>query len=175
MTNTRWDWYYSQAMHIFGRYSFADYRLISPGVFGSVGGGPGFDPNSTFSGESKTRNQSIAAGFDYTVSQKWLTDFRFGYYRYRVNVDPGGADTTPAKDAGIPGLNNDPVYTSGMPGFFVNGIGGFNFGYALGVSRCNCPLRENERQFQLVNNWTSLRGNHTFKFGADIRRARGTL
>ena len=81
------------------------------------------------------------------------------------------ADTTPAKDAGIPGLNNDPVYTSGMPGFFVNGIGGFNFGYALGVSRCNCPLRENERQFQLVNNWTSLRGNHTFKFGADIRRA----
>ena len=171
MTNTRWDWYYSQAMHIFGRYSFADYRLISPGVFGSVGGGPGFDPNSTFSRESKTRNQSIAAGFDYTVSQKWLTDFRFGYYRYRVNVDPGGADTTPAKDAGIPGLNNDPVYTSGMPGFFVNGIGGFNFGYALGVSRCNCPLRENERQFQLVNNWTSLRGNHTFKFGADIRRA----
>src|SRR5262245_26055637 len=170
LTNTRWDYYKSEKMHIFGRYSFADYLLISPGVFGSAGGGVGFDPNSTFSGESKTRNQSIAAGFDYTVSSSWVTDFRLGYYRYRVNVDPGQAQTTPAKDAGIPGLNNDD-FTGGMPGIFINGVGGFNFGYALGVSACNCPLRQNERQFQFVNNWTNMRGNHTIKFGADIRRA----
>ncbi len=170
LTNTRWDYYHSQPLHIFGRYSFADYRLISPGVFGSIGGGVGFDPNSTFSGESKTRNQSVAAGFDYTVNANLLTDFRFGFYRYRVNVDPGQAQSTPAKDIGIPGLNNDD-FTGGMPGFFINGVAGFNFGYALGVSACNCPLRQNERQFQFVNNWTNLRGNHTFKFGADIRRA----
>src|SRR5215813_2058599 len=170
LTNTRWDYYVSERMHAFGRYSFADYLLISPGVFGSAGGGVGFDPNSTFSGESKTRNQSLASGFDYTLNANWTTDFRFGFYRYRVSVDPGQAQTTPAKDAGIPGLNNDD-FTGGMPGFFINGVGGFNFGYALGVSACNCPLRQNERQIQFVNNWTNLRGNHTFKFGADIRRA----
>ncbi len=170
LTNTRWDYYVNEKMHAFGRYSFADYRLISPGVFGSAGGGVGFDPNSTFSGESRTRNQSIASGFDYTVSANWVTDFRFGYYRYRVNVDPGQLQSTPATDAGIPGLNNDD-FTGGMPGFFINGVAGFNFGYALGVSACNCPLRQNERQFQFVNNWTNLRGNHTIKFGADIRRA----
>jgi hypothetical protein len=170
LTNTRWDYYVNDKMHTFGRYSFADYRLISPGVFGSTGGGVGFDPNSTFSGESKTRNQSVAAGFDYTVSPSWLTDFRFGFYRYRVNVDPGAAQTTPAKDLGIPGLNNDD-FTGGMPAFFINGVGALNFGYALGVSSCNCPLRENERQIQFVNNWTNLRGNHTIKFGADVRRA----
>ena len=33
------------------------------------------------------------------------------------------------------------------------------------------PLRQNERQFQFVNNWTKLQGNHTIKFGADIRHA----
>src|SRR5262245_28068849 len=170
LTNTRWDYYKSEKMHIFGRYSFADYLLISPGVFGSAGGGVGFDPNSTFSGESKTSTLSIASGFDHTVNANWTTDFRFGFYRYRVNVDPGQAQTTPAKDVGIPGLNNDD-FTGGMPGFFLNGVGGFNFGYALGVSACNCPLRQNERQIQFVNNWTNLRGNHTFKFGADIRRA----
>jgi hypothetical protein len=170
LTNTRWDYYVSEKMHAFGRYSFADYRLISPGVFGSAGGGVGFDPNSTFSGESRTRNQSIASGFDYTVSSNWVTDFRFGYYRYRVNVDPGQLQSTPATEAGIPGLNNDD-FTGGMPGFFINGVAGFNFGYALGVSACNCPLRQNERQFQFVNNWTNMRGNHTIKFGADIRRA----
>jgi outer membrane receptor protein involved in Fe transport len=170
LVNTRWDYYVSERMHAFGRYSFADYLLISPGVFGGAGGGVGFDPNSTFSGESKTRNQSLASGFDYTLNANWTTDFRFGFYRYRVSVDPGQAQTTPAKDAGIPGLNNDD-FTGGMPGFFINGVGGFNFGYALGVSACNCPLRQNERQIQFVNNWTNLRGNHTFKFGADIRRA----
>lgn len=170
LTNTRWDYYYSTPLHIFGRYSFADYRLTSPGVFGSAGGGSGFNPNSNFAGESKTRNQSLATGFDYTLSPQWLTDFRFGFYRYRVNVDPGQSQTTPAKDIGIPGLNNDG-FTGGLPYFQINGVGGFAFGYALGVNACNCPLRENERQLQFVNNWTNLRGNHTIKFGADIRRA----
>ena len=56
-----------------------------------------------FAGVSKTRNQSIALGFDYTVSDDWLTDFRFGWFRYKVNVDPGGGDANPALDAGIPG------------------------------------------------------------------------
>lgn len=170
LTNTRWDYYASEKLHLFGRYSFSNYSLISPGIFGSIGGGSGFDPNSNFSGESKTRNQSLASGFDYTVSPSLLTDFRFGFFRYRVNVDPGQADSTPAKDIGIPGLNND-AFTGGMPAFFLNGVAGFSFGYALGISSCNCPLRQNERQLQFVNNWTNLRGNHTFKFGADIRRA----
>lgn len=175
--NTRWDYFYSQRLQIFGRYSFADYRLDSPGIFGFAAGGRGFDEQAPFAGISRTRNQSIASGFNYTVNDNWLTDFRFGWFRYRVNVDPGAGDTTPAKDAGIPGLNNDE-FTGGMPAFLLNGYGPggnggnqFNFGYALQFARCNCPLRQNERQFQFVNNWTNLRGNHTIKFGADVRRA----
>src|SRR5262249_35280421 len=49
--------------------------------------------------------------------------------------------------------------------------GGFNFGYALGVNQCNCPLKETENHFQWVNNWTKFVGNHVIKWGADIRRA----
>jgi hypothetical protein len=175
--NTRWDYFYSQKLQFFGRYSFADYRMDSPGIFGFAAGGRGFDEVAPFAGLSRTRNQSIASGFNYTVNENLLTDFRFGWFRYRVNVDPGAGETTPAKDAGIPGLNNDS-FTGGMPAFLLNGYGPggntgnqFNFGYALQFARCNCPLRQNERQFQFVNNWTNLRGNHTFKFGADVRRA----
>jgi TonB dependent receptor-like, beta-barrel len=151
--------------------------MTSPGIFGELVGGRGFDEVAPFAGISKTRNQSVALGFDYTVNDTWLTDFRFGWFRYKVNVDPGGGDVNPALDAGIPGLNNDE-FTRGMPAFLLNGYGPggntgnqFNFGYALQFARCNCPLRQNERQFQFVNNWTNLRGNHTIKFGADIRRA----
>lgn len=168
--NTRWDWYKSQALHIFGRYSFADFNNVSPGVFGIVAGGQGFEPTTGFAGLSTTRNQSIAGGFDYTLSPSLLTDFRFGYFRYRVTVNPGGFGASPAQEAGIPGMNTNE-FTSGMPGFFINGQGGFIFGYALPNMRCNCPLRQKEQQYQFVNNWTNTRGNHTVRFGADIRRA----
>jgi TonB dependent receptor-like, beta-barrel len=46
-----------------------------------------------------------------------------------------------------------------------------NFGDGLNVGRCNCPLTESEQQFQFVNNWTKIHGNHQIKFGADIRYA----
>src|SRR5215510_3070911 len=150
--NTRWDYFFRQNLQIFGRYSLADYRMDSPGIFGFEAGGRGFDELAPFAGISRTRNQSIASGFNYTLNHNWLTDFRFGWFRYRVNVDPGAADTTPSKDAGVPGLNNDE-FTGGMPAFLLNGYGPggntgnqFNFGYALQFARCNCPLRENQRQ-----------------------------
>ena len=81
--------------------------------------------------------------------------------------------TTPATDAGAPGLNLGDKFTSGMPYFQVHSPGSpdFQFGYALGVNACNCPLSESEHQYQFVNNWTKIRGNHSFKFGADIRYA----
>ena len=41
----------------------------------------------------------------------------------------------------------------------------------MGVARCNCPLIEKERQYQWVGNITKIRGNHQFKFGADVRYA----
>ena len=50
----------------------------------------------------------------------------------------------------------------------------FAFGYALGFDsegHCNCPLTEQEHQYQFVNNWTHIHGNHQFKFGADLRHA----
>ena len=177
ITNTRWDYFYSQQLQLFGRYSFADYRLDSPGIFGFAAGGRGFDEQAPFAGISRTRNQSIASGFNYSVNPTLRTDFRFGWFRYRVNVDPGAGETTPAKDAGIPGLNNDS-FTGGMPAFLLNGYGPggnggnqFNFGYALQFARCNCPLRQNERAFQFVNNWSKEVGNHSFRFGIDYRYA----
>src|SRR5262249_56531155 len=39
------------------------------------------------------------------------------------------------------------------------------------TGRCNCPLDEDEQQYQFVTNVTKLSGNHTMKFGIDVRRA----
>ena len=79
--------------------------------------------------------------------------------RYHVVVTPGGLGTSPATEpAGIPGLNLDDFYTSGMPNINIKeagdsdqgGNGRTQLGYALNNNRCNCPLTEFERQFSLL-------------------------
>ncbi len=166
--NGRVDYNLNAKTHIFGRYTLADFNNYSPAAFGDAGGGPSA---FNFSGTSIDRNQSLALGVDYTFSPTLITDARFGFYRYRIRVEPNDVGTTPATDAGLPGLNTGSQATSGLPAFYINGNGGFNFGYALGVNACNCPLKETENQFQWVDNWTKIKGDHTIKFGADIRRA----
>ena len=46
------------------------------------------------------------------------------------------------------------------------------FGSSLQVNACNCHLLETEDQYQVVNNWTKIIGNHNIRFGADLRYAR---
>jgi hypothetical protein len=154
--------------HVFGRYTIADFNNYSPAAFGDLAGGPSA---FQFSGDSVDRNQSVALGMDKPLNANLLTDVRLGFYRYRIRVQPNGVGTTPATDAGLPGLNTGTPETSGMPAFYINGNGGFDFGYALGVNQCNCPLKETENQFQIVNNWTKQLGNHSLKWGVDLRRA----
>ncbi len=169
--NVRDDHYWSEKLHLFGRYSFARFNRLSPSAFGEVAGGPAFDEIG-FAGKSDALNQSIAAGFDYTLTQRTVTDFRFGFFRYRVKVLPGGLGTHPAADAGIPGLNVDDFFTSGMPAFVIlSRVDFFRFGYGLDINNCNCPLNQDERQYQFVNNWSLIRGDHTWKVGGDIRFA----
>jgi hypothetical protein len=166
--DTRVDRYQSEKLHMFGRYSFLKTDQTNPGAFGYEAGGPAFS-TMAFAGAASLRNQSLSYGADYIISPHWLADFRFGFFRYRVFVNPNGLGTSPAKDAGIPGLNLDDYYTSGMPNFRLNGTGGFAFGYSLTTNACNCPLNEQENEFQWVGNITRTFGNHSVKFGADIR------
>ncbi len=166
----RIDFNFSEKMHFFGRYTLADFDKSAPGAFGVEAGGPGLN-GIFFAGASLTRNQSLALGSTYTFSPTLITDFRFGFYRYRVRVQPNGVGTTPALDAGFPGLNLGTAETSGMPAFTINGNGGFQFGYSLPINQCNCPLKQTENHFQWVNNWTKTHGNHVIQWGADIRRA----
>jgi carboxypeptidase family protein/TonB-dependent receptor-like protein len=174
---------YSDKLNMFGRYSFAGFRLDGPTAFGE-GGGPEI---VTFGGQSKGRNQSVAYGLDYTWNNRLVSDFRFGFYRYRVNVAPSDFGKNTASDVGVPGLNLDPFSSGLFAGFVIDpriqniaggfSLGseelrkGFNFGSGQFVNRCGCPLDQEENQFQVVSNTTKLYGAHTVKFGVDVRRA----
>ena len=131
--------------------------------------------NIGYAGSSDVLNQSLSAGWTHTASPTLVNELRFGYMRYRVNAVPNGVGTSPATAAGIPGLNLDSYFTSGMPAFFINGDqngnGNSSLGYALNINSCNCPLAQREQQYQVVDNVSKMLGNHSLKFGADIRYA----
>jgi hypothetical protein len=156
----------SEKFNTFGRYSFGDFTRNGPTAFGQ-GGGPEL---VSLGGTSKVRNQSVAYGFDYAWGPTLVTDFRFGYFHYKVNVLPFDFGKNTSSDVGVTGLNID-AFSSGLFAGFLDGDRGFNFGSGLGVNRCNCPLDQDESQFQWVTNTTKFFGNHTFKFGVDLRRA----
>ncbi|HYY57032.1 MAG TPA: carboxypeptidase-like regulatory domain-containing protein, partial [Pyrinomonadaceae bacterium] len=158
----------NDSLNIFGRYSFADYTRNGPSVFG-LGGGREL---VTLGGSSKVRNQSLALGFDYTLNPTTVLDMRFGYFKYKVNVLPVDFGQATSTDLGIPGVNLDD-FSSGLSEFEIQGSGdlAFNAGSGLNTNRCNCPLDEDESQYQVVANLSKLWGNHSLKFGVDVRRA----
>jgi hypothetical protein len=173
--DVRGDYNSSSRLRLFGRYSFGDFYDNGAPAFGKDAGGTGTNP-SGFAGVARTRNQGISSGFTYSLSPKMLTDFRFGYFRYRLNLDAQDFGQTPA--IGIPNIfaadTGDP-FATGLPDFQVPAQPGlstgdyFRLGYSNVANSCVCPLREREQQFQFVNNWTRSAGRHMIKWGADLR------
>ena len=173
----RLDYTINEKMHAFERFSRFWDTLSGTVMFGAAGG-PGFGINN-YGGNSNGANDSLASGMDIAISPTLLTDFRLGYYRYNVIDTKHDQGTEFANTLGIPGINIGGNITSGSPGFNVTNLpgggGGTNgtvYGDGLNINRCNCPLTEREDQFQIVNNWTMIHGNHTFKVGADLRYGR---
>jgi hypothetical protein len=167
--DTREDYYFNQKNAIFGRYSSQAYTQQAPGAFGNAAGGPNF---GNYAGNSNSHQQSVSLGWTSSINATSVNEFRFGWMEYHVFDVPNGYGTDPATAAGIPGLNLDKTYTSGMPYFNVTTPNdSMQLGYALGVNQCNCPLTQTEKQFQFVDNFSKTIGKHTIKVGADMRYA----
>lgn len=158
-----------ESLHLFGRYTYFDGNLSGAPYFGAAGGlGYG---SGGFAGTDGFRYQSIASGGDYVVSPKWLTDFRFGYYRIYNNTVGPNSDEPLGNQLGIPNANTGNLsLDGGLPQFNItipsNGAnGGGNIEYGTTAN----PTLQQTAQYQLVNNWSHQMGNHNIKFGADYR------
>ena len=90
----RTDYNLQSSFRLFGRYSFGDFRDNGLPAFGTVAGGTGSNP-AGFAGNTRTRLQGIGAGFTYSLTPRTVTDFRFGFLRYRLNNDSQDFGTIP--------------------------------------------------------------------------------
>jgi hypothetical protein len=177
-----------EKLHIFGRFSRFTDTLTGASLFGPAGG-PGLGI-AGYGGVSQGSNDSVALGADVSINPNLITDFRLGYFRYGIRThknDPGSANlpfigenvsgattalTVPV-DYGTPDIQIADVTESNLAqGVSTSQNAGPQFGSGLNMNHCNCPLKEQEDQFQVVNNWTKTIRTHAVKFGVDLRYAR---
>ena len=182
--DTRIDYAASQTMNVFGRFSLDYFKLSGTGCWARWGAlamawlglgwqfhHPQLQPLNRCHQDVQ---RSLLDGFPLRLFQIQSADQKPDGGAPMTAFGIPGANTSDPKTAGLGAflLGSDPISGQGctheqwQPGCVIS-----SFGDGLGVARCNCPLTESEQQFQFVNNWTKIKGNHIFKFGADIRYA----
>jgi len=149
----RVDRYFGQRHRIFGRYTFFhdDDTPVTPLPDGSG------SLTAGVIGHALTRGDAFAGDYDWTLSPTALNQFRFGYSRRDLNQ-------TSLQNGGItvPGLPPNS-FSSVLPIFTVAGL------QQIGpTTAANSNFTTSITEY--VDTFTLVRGRHTIKFGADIRR-----
>jgi hypothetical protein len=148
------------------RFSFQRPSIFQAPLFG-IAGGPA---QGNFEGSGVQSTYSTGINYNRFFSNTLVAEFRVGvawYHNEAHNTDFG---TNTSETLGIPGVNLDPI-TSGIVGITING--GFSnplIGYSASL-----PWIRSETNIDFANTWTKIVGNHTVKFGVDLRRIRDAL
>ena len=150
-----------------GRFSYQRPVAFQAPLFGNAGG-PG--PGGAFMGTAAQNTYSSNLNYDRMITPSLVLETRLAishYHNEAYTSDYGTKDTT---DLGIPGVNISP-FTSGMVSININdGFSNPVVGYSASM-----PWVRGEANVDFVNTWTKVSGNHTFKWGIDIKRIRDDL
>jgi hypothetical protein len=156
----RVDHNFSVSQRIFGRWSQKDLSQSTPlDLFETIG---------TRVGSQNPVNLALA--HNWIVSANKLNEIRFGWARQESRSTFGlGGQTFDGpgllRSVGMQGIRTDPPKGSQVPDIQINGIRGTGNGRESVVR---------SRTWQFADNFSWIRGKHTFKFGADIRRLNTT-
>src|SRR5947209_4379908 len=155
---------WSQKDRLAFRFSRAVQNPLQQPMFGLAGGPIGFQ------GPGHQHEQSGALNETHVFSPTLIVETRAGVSHYRNVTQTSDYGSTATAALGIPGANLN-AFTSGLTQVEIqNGFGNPFVGYSASQ-----PWDRGETNIDVVNNWTKIRGNHTFKWGADIRRLRDDL
>jgi hypothetical protein len=168
--DTKMDYDINDKNRLSGRLSFSWPITFQAPIFGSELGGAA---NGSFQGTGSQKTYSSGLNYEHVFSPTFLTEFRFGVAYYHSSATPSDYGSADATKIGIPGVNISP-FTSGQVGILINGGFGNSTNPFIGYS-ASLPWVRSEANIDTVNNWTKIVGNHTFKWGVDLRRVRDDL
>ena len=140
------------------RYAFGqsnqEFPLGSLGGFGSGSRLPGFQQISP------TRVQVVSASLLSALSPTHINELRFGYTRFRNSFTSQDAVTP------ISGLPDFGTGLAGLPEIDFDGAI-----ENLGATAYSVPRARISQNYQILDNFSWIKGAHTLKFGGEFRRA----
>jgi hypothetical protein len=154
----------TQRDQISGRLSFQRPEILDPPVFGAFGGG-----GKDFAGTGTNLTYSTGVNYTRSWSNTLVMEARGGLSYYHNEALSAGHGQATAADVGIPGANIDE-WTSGMTQIDISGFSNPVVGFAASL-----PWDRSERTIQFATVFNKVSGNHTIKFGADLRHNRDFL
>ena len=147
------------------RFSFQRPKVFDPGTYGIYGG----PTNGGFAGSGTQNTISTAANYTRTFSSTLVFEGRFGVSWYH-NVAVSQADgLKTSEEVGIKNVNTDD-FSSGLTQININGFSGPVLGFSASL-----PWDRGETTYVGAGIITKIHGNHTFKFGEEIRKNRDFL
>jgi len=166
--DARMDYNLSRRDTLFGRYSIQDTTTFRPttflpvplaGLSAPVGLG-----NDDPSGDSVIRATHAVLNWTRTLSPTFILEAHMGFGRFSLDFRQGGAANGAklGEKLGVPNANQGP-YSDGIPIFAPSGFTG------IGQSR-SLPTIRVENTFHPAVNLTRVFGDHSLKFGFDLRR-----
>jgi hypothetical protein len=161
--DVRMDYNISSKDQIFARHSYYHEPAYDPPPLGTTldGGGFGNDGNILNLG------QNFVASETHEFTPTLSNEFRFGYnYLHDGYLQPN-ANTDIAPTLGLGGIPYGAGFpeNGGLPNVSIGGISSFG-------STTFFVTNEHENVFQILDNVTKIRGNHSLKFGVSFQSVR---
>jgi hypothetical protein len=137
----------------FGRYSYSNENGVTPSVFPALG----------LKLESYPKQATLSN--IRTITPTIVNEFRFGYNHfdnYNLNANANIFNGVGLL-GGFPGVAVPTPLLYGIPGISMSGLSGFGDNTSL-------PFIIFDNTFQATDSLSLVRGKHSFRFGAEIRR-----
>ena len=150
---------------ISARVSYQRPKIADPGIFGIYGGG-----GRDFAGTGTNLTISTGGTYTRTWSSTLVQEIRGGVSYYHNEAISEGHGLKTADEFGIRGANVSD-FTSGITSIQINQ--GFN-NQLIGFS-ASLPWDRSERTMEVSTVLTKVKGNHSIKWGANLRHNRDFL
>ncbi len=164
--DVKMDWVISERDRLSGRLSFQRPVIFQAPAFGAAGGAAA----GAFAGTGVQKTYSAGLNFTHIFTPTLVGDLRVGVAHYNNVAQQTDFGSKASEALGIPGINIDS-YSSGLVS--IN-VGAFYSNPLVGYS-ASLPWKRAEANIDVASTFTKVLGNHSVKFGMDIRRLRDDL
>jgi len=155
----RLDHNFTDKMHFYGRYIYSRSLNVTPNQIDTLG-------NKTIATSGNDlRGDGAIGALDYAFNSFTSNTIRYGWIRSR-NFIPGVSPSASAATLALAGTNTSAGFVALAPGLAATGL----IDVPIDVDTQRARTQGNfQRNKQLVDNFTHIKGHHTITAGGDVR------